>query len=220
MRHSIARTGWGPFVSVLVCLLALPDTTSAQETDVELGYVDHGSQRRSTTHALWVGGRFDPGAAWLAGYDLEIELGTPCGFNLGPSLSVAFGGGDGGAARQDVLASLDVLRGRFLLDEHDCGSCGYRLQALVGAGMYFVVSPAIALPVPYVNDNGEASFLLQQHAEDWRFGAQVTGGVSADWWFGREFGITGLLAFHVRLDDYGRMPAIWAEAGLGVRLGT
>jgi len=90
--------------------------------------------RHDTTEALYVGGRFDPGAAWLVGYDLEIELGTPCGFNLGPAASVAFGGLDGNEQRQDVLATLDVLRGRFLLDEHHCGSCGYRLQALLGAG--------------------------------------------------------------------------------------
>lgn len=178
------------------------------------------SGRRSTTHALYVGGRFDPGAAWLVGYDLEVELGTPCGFNLGPSLSVAFGGGDGAAGRQDVLGTLDLLRGRFLLDEHDCGSCGYRLQALLGAGMYFVSNPATEIPVRYVNENQDVLLLLERSPEQWRFGAQITGGLSADWFFSRAFGITGILAFHVRLDDYSRMPAIWAEAGLGARFGT
>lgn len=177
-------------------------------------------ERHDTTEALLVGGRFDPGAAWLVAYDLEIELGTPCGFNLGPSASVAFGGLDGSEQRQDLLAVLDVLRGRFVLDQHSCGSCGYRLQALLGAGMYFVMHGAAELPRLYENDNGETVSVIERFAEQWRFGAQVTGGMSADWWFSHEWALTGLLAFHVRLDDYARMPAIWAEAGLGIRFGT
>jgi hypothetical protein len=176
--------------------------------------------RHDTTEALYVGGRFDPGAAWLVGYDLEIELGTPCGFNLGPSASVAFGGLDGNEQRQDLLATLDVLRGRFLLDEHHCGSCGYRLQALLGAGMYFAMHGAAEIPRAYVNDNGDTVPVLERYTEEWRFGAQVSGGMSADWWFSSEWAITGVLAFHVRLDDYSRMPGIWAEAGLGIRFGT
>ncbi len=180
----------------------------------------HAQRRHDTTEALLVGGRFDPGAAWLVAYDLEIELHTPCGFNLGPAASVAFGGLDGDAQRQDLLASLDVLRGRFLLDEHHCGSCGYRLQALLGAGMYFVMHGAAELPRVYVNDNGDSVPLLERFAAEWRFGAQLTGGMSADWWFSEEWAITGMLAFHVRLDDYARMPGIWAEASLGIRFGT
>lgn len=176
--------------------------------------------RHDTTEAVYFGGRFDPGAAWLVGYDLEIELGTPCGFNLGPSASVAFGGGDGGAQRQDLLATLDVLRGRFLLDEHRCGSCGYRLQALVGAGMYFAMHGSADIARTYVNDNGDTIPVIERFSEEWRFGAQVSAGMSADWWFTREWALTGVLAFHVRLDDYARMPGIWAEAGLGIRFGT
>ncbi len=209
--------------ALFLSLLALPLPVAAQDsgTDtLELDYYRESSLRRSTTHALFVGGRFDPGAAWLAGYDLEIELNTPCGFNLGPSLSVAFGGGDGGVGRQDLLASLDILRGRFLLDEHRCGSCGYRLQALLGAGMYFVLNPAAAIPIEVEGPNGQMQWLTQRSPEQWQLGAQITGGMSADWWFSRELGVTGLLAVHVRLDDYGRMPALWAEAGLGVRFGT
>jgi hypothetical protein len=207
--------------ALLFVLLALPFDVAAQAIETsDVEYYNPTPTRRSTTHALFVGGRFDPGAAWLAGYDLEIELNTPCGFNLGPSLSVAFGGGDGGAGRQDLLASLDFLRGRFLLDEHDCGSCGYRLQALLGAGMYFALNPAVALPIEVENANGELSWVTQRSPEQWQLGAQITGGMSADWWFSRELGVTGLLAVHVRLDDYGRMPALWAEAGLGVRFGT
>jgi hypothetical protein len=191
----------------LLALFALASPTAAQD-------------RHDTTEALYVGGRFDPGAAWLVGYDLEIELGTPCGFNLGPSASVAFGGLDGNEQRQDVLATLDVLRGRFLLDEHRCGSCGYRLQALLGAGLYFAMHGAAEIPRSYVNDNGDTVPVLERFTEEWRFGAQVSGGMSADWWFSHEWAITGVLAFHVRLDDYSRMPGIWAEAGLGIRFGT
>lgn len=187
-------------VLTVVLTLLVASTAAAQD-------------RHSTTHALWLGGRFDPGAAWNVGYDLEVELDTPCGFNLGPSVAVAFGGGDGGAERQDLLVSLDLLRGRFLLDESSCGSCGYRLQALLGAGGYLVINPA--LPDPSL---GSKTNVLEPDA--WRFGAQVTGGLSADWWMERTWGFTGLLAFHVRLDDWSRMPAIWAEAGLGLRFGT
>jgi len=176
--------------------------------------------RHDTTEALLIGGRFDPGAAWLVAYDLEIELGTPCGFNLGPSASVAFGGLDGGPQRQDVLATLDVLRGRFLLDQHSCGSCGYRLQALVGAGMYFAMHGAAEIARVYENENHETIPVLERFEQEWRFGAQVSAGMSADWWFTHDWGITGMLAFHVRLDDYARMPGIWAEAGLGIRFGT
>ncbi len=193
--------------STLLALLLLDGRALAQD-------------RHDTTEALLVGGRFDPGAAWLVAYDLEIELGTSCGFNLGPSASVAFGGLDGGSQRQDVLASLDILRGRFLLDQHSCGSCGYRLQALLGAGMYFALHSAAEIPRIYENDNGETLSVIERFAEEWRFGAQLTGGMSADWWFTHDWGITGMLAFHVRLDDYARMPGIWAEAGLGIRFGT
>lgn len=175
------------------------------------------AQRRSTTHALWVGGRFEPGAALNVGYDLEVELGTSCGFNLGPSLSVAWLGSDGGERRQDLLATLDLLRGRFLLDEHDCGSCGYRLQALLGAGGYFVTSPAFSTEDPKLPQVLRST---ESAPEVWRFGAQISGGLSADWWLSREVAATGLLVFHVRLDDFARMPAIWAEAGLGMRFGT
>lgn len=205
MRHSLPSLALIALTLVTASLVA--SSASAQ-------------RRHDTTEALYVGGRFDPGAAWLVGYDLEIELGTPCGFNLGPSASVAFGGLDGNEQRQDVLATLDVLRGRFLLDQHSCGSCGYRLQALVGAGMYFAMHGAADLARTYVNDNGETIPVLERFSEEWRFGAQVSAGMSADWWFSSEWAVTGVLAFHVRLDDYARMPGIWAEAGLGIRFGT
>jgi hypothetical protein len=185
-----------------------------------LASVAAAQDRHDTTEALLVGGRFDPGAAWLVGYDLEIELGTSCGFNLGPSATVAFGGLDGGPQRQDLLATLDVLRGRFLLDQHSCGACGYRLQALLGAGMYFAMHGAAEIPRVYENDNGETLSVIERFAAEWRFGAQLTGGMSADWWLGHDWAITGLVAFHVRLDDHARMPGIWAEAGLGIRFGT
>lgn len=201
-----------PLAAALLPLLALAPFLASG--------VAHAQRRHDTTEALLVGGRFDPGAAWLVAYDLEIELGTPCGFNLGPSASVAFGGQDGDQQRQDLLATLDVLRGRFLLDEHHCGSCGYRLQALLGAGLYYVMHGAAEIPRTYVNDNGDMVPVLERFAADWRFGAQVTGGMSADWWFTSEWAITGMLAFHVRLDDYARMPGIWAEASLGIRFGT
>lgn len=197
---------------LLLVAVALALTLAASQASAQT--------RHDTTEALFVGGRFDPGAAWLVGYDLEIELGTPCGFNLGPAASVAFGGLDGDEQRQDVLASLDVLRGRFLLDQHSCGSCGYRLQALVGAGMYFVMHGAAEIARAYVSDNGDTIPVLERFTEEWRFGAQVSAGMSADWWFTREWAVTGMLAFHVRLDDYARMPGIWAEAGLGIRFGT
>jgi len=204
MRHPI---------STLVLLTLALVATSA-------GSVASAQQRHDTTEAIYVGGRFDPGAAWLVGYDLEIELHTSCGFNLGPSASVAFGGQDGNEQRQDLLATLDVLRARFLLDEHHCGSCGYRLQALVGAGMYFAMHGAAQIARTYENDNGEIIPVLEGFSDEWRFGAQVSAGMSADWWFTREWALTGVLAFHVRLDDYARMPGIWAEAGLGIRFGT
>ncbi len=203
MRHSLP---------LLLTLATLASTTLVSRASAQ--------DRHDTTEAVYFGGRFDPGAAWLVGYDLEIELGTPCGFNLGPSASVAFGGGDGGAQRQDLLATLDVLRARFLLDEHHCGSCGYRLQALVGAGMYLAMHGATDVARTYVNDNGDTIPVLERFSEEWRFGAQVSAGMSADWWFTREWALTGVLAFHVRLDDYARMPGIWAEAGIGIRFGT
>lgn len=173
----------------------------------------------ATSDAIYVGVRAEPGAAYLLAYDLDILVSdAETGISIGPSISVSFGGASSTdlGRLQEWLVTADFLRARATVAR----AGGFRLMALLGAGMYFVAledqrtAPHLAL----LEDGTEVT-VSEHHAWAFAPGAVITGGLGADWYWSDQWGISAYAVGHLRLDEQPRMPALWLEIGLGVRFG-
>lgn len=173
----------------------------------------------ASSDALYVGIRAEPGVAYLFAYDLDILVtDAQAGVSIGPSVSIAFGGESSAdlGRRQEYLIAADFLRARITLGQ----TYGFRGMVLLGAGMYLVsLYEQATEPHPALLPDGTTTSVREVHPSALLPGALITGGVSADWYFDGHWGLAAYLVGHVRLDDQVRMPALWVEAGLGVRWG-
>ena len=172
-----------------------------------------------TSDAIYVGFRGEPGAAFLLAYDLDILVTDPAsGVSLRPSASFSFGGQSSAdlGRRQEWLLSADYLRVRVTLFQN----YGFRAMALLGAGMWFAaLHEQVGDPRAVLLEDGTPAIAREVHPWALLYGAVLTGGVAADWYFTDYLGITAFLVGHARLDDQSRMPGLWIEAGLGGRWG-
>jgi hypothetical protein len=194
--------------ALLLGLLALASPVVAQAPSIH-----------STSDALYIGARAEPGGAWLFAYDLDILVTDPgTGISLGPSFSVAFGGTSSTdlGRRQEYLLAADFVRVRVSLAQ----TYGFRGMALVGAGMTLAsLYEQSSLPHEAELPDGTTVVVTDRFPSLLVPGAILTLGFGADWYFDAQWGFCAYLVGHVRLDEQPRMPALWIEIGVGMRLG-
>lgn len=194
---------------VLVLLLGLvPVTARAQ-----------GRAVHSVSDAVYFGLSAGPAAAYTFAYDLDVLVtDTSTGISLGPSFSVAFGG-DASAEhglRQEYLLASDFVRVRATVVQR----YGLRVTVLLGGGMYFASLPdQTTVPHPAQLPDLTPVVVTEHFPGVFVPGAMLTTGIGTDWYWDGRWGVGGYFVAHVRLDDQARMPSVWMEIGVGMRLG-
>ncbi|MBI2893882.1 MAG: hypothetical protein HYY06_10045 [Deltaproteobacteria bacterium] len=172
------------------------------------------------TDAFYVGTRLAPGAALLAGWDLDVYLSRDRAWSLGPGVSVAVLGSKAPAgAEQDLLVSVDVARLKIAVAE---AGGAWRPHLFVGGGFAWVRMPeqvesGVTVSTgegPDENATGERRF-----PELDEFLGIVSFGAGADLFSDGPWAFAFATISHVRLRDIERLPEVWTELVLGVRFG-
>ncbi len=152
---------------------------------------------------FYVGVRAEPGWALSGAWDLDVYPVADRVVSLGPSVAVNVLSTDPNPLRrQDVMVSVDVLQLKVGLN-HPGGF--FRPFVLVGGGFSWLRWTVPEAPLVRAVDEG--------------FLGLLTVGVGADIWGTSRFGVTILNHTRVRLTGSDRVPLVWAEFFVGVRVG-
>lgn len=172
------------------------------------------------TDAFYVGTRLAPGAALLAGWDLDVYLSRDRAVSIGPGVSVAVLGPDSPAGTaQDILVAVDVAR--FKLQVNSAGD-EWRPYFMVGGGFAWVCQPG--------DTEGSVTITIGEGPDDTATGARryparerflgiVSFGAGADLFVGGPWALSAAVVTHVRAGDIARLPELWADLMLGIRFG-
>lgn len=170
-----------------------------------LGSTEAHAERRPIllSDGFYVGVRAEPGWALTGAWDLDVYPVADRVVSLGPSVAVNVLSTDANPLRrQDVMVSVDVLQLKVGLN-HPGGF--FRPFVLVGGGFSWLRWTVPEAPMVRAVDEG--------------FLGLLTFGVGADIWGTSRFGVTILNHTRVRLTANERVPLLWAELLVGVRVG-
>ncbi|MBZ0115490.1 MAG: hypothetical protein K8H88_00745 [Sandaracinaceae bacterium] len=174
---------------------------------------------RIASDGLFIGARLEPGAALAVGWDLDVYVTGDRALSLGPAITFAFLGEDGVdlGRRQDFLFAVDALRFKASMMPNS----EIRPYVFLGGGFYYAQLPAqqsgprTVLVLP---DRTPAMALLD-YAYREAAGGLLSGGIGFDGYLTSSFGLSVVVAAHIRLSDDDRVPLAWADAMLGIRFG-
>jgi len=167
--------------------------------------------------AFWVGVRFGPDSALLAGYDLDVYLTDDRALSLGPGATISVLGKDAPfAERQDFLLVVDVLRFKVQLNE---SGDEWRPYFFLGGGFDYV-SLRAATEVAEVTPDGGMPVTGAHTAPELReFQGIFSMGFGADLFTGGAWALSAMLNNHIRLSGTSRVPVMWLDFAIGIRFG-
>jgi hypothetical protein len=172
------------------------------------------------TDAFYVGTRLSPGAALLAGWDLDVYLSRDRAISIGPGVSVAVLGPDTPAGTtQDILVAVDVAR--FKLQVNPAGE-EWRPYFMVGGGFAWVRQPAQVedgITVATGDGPDDTATGARRFPARERFLGIVSFGAGADLFVGGPWALSLAIFTHARAGDVERLPELWADLMLGIRFG-
>jgi len=171
------------------------------------------------TDAFYIGTRLSPGAALLAGWDLDVYLTRDRAISLGPGVSVSVLGPETGGTTQDIMVAVDVAR--FKLQVNSAGE-EWRPYFMVGGGFAWVRQPAategdVTISIgegPDDTATGTRTFPARE-----RFLGIVSFGAGADLFVGGPWALSLAAFTHARAGSIPRIPELWVDLVVGIRFG-
>lgn len=148
-----------------------------------------------------VGARIAPGLSPVAIWDADFYLDRGRMFSLGPGVGFSAFGGDGGrpGQQQDLLLSVDIVRAKYAVD-----GGGRTLRPVFYGGLGFSYAQLAA---------------AAGAAAETDLSPMLTFGAGMDIFLGRNVAISALGQPHFHLSGSRRVPDVWAEIALGLRVG-
>lgn len=172
---------------------------------------------RIASDAFWVGARFGPDGALLAGYDLDVYLTDDRAISLGPGATISVLGKDAPfGQRQDFLLVVDVLRFKVQLNE---AGEEWRPYFFVGGGFDYVSLPAAHEPAEVTPEGGMAVTGDHTVPDLREFQGIFSMGFGVDLFTGGAWALTAMLNNHFRIGGTDRVPVLWLDFAIGVRFG-
>lgn len=195
-------------IAALVVLVIAPSTVWARDRPAV------------ATDAFYIGTRVSPGAALLAGWDLDVYLSHDRALSLGPGVSVSVLGSEAPhGTKQDILVSVDVLR--LKLQANTAGE-EWRPYFMIGGGFSWVSLPAQSeegVTVATGDGPDDTTTGTRRFPQLDQFLGIVSFGAGADLFVGGPWALTVAGITHVRVGDIERMPDLWVDLVLGIRFG-
>jgi hypothetical protein len=172
------------------------------------------------TDGFYIGTRLAPGAALLAGWDLDVYLMRDRAVSVGPGVSVAVLGPHApGGGRQDILLTVDVAR--LKLELNSAGE-EWRPWVVVGGGFCWVRFPAQSddgVTVATGPDPGDTATGARSYPKAEEFLGVFTFGAGADLFVGGPMALSLAALTHVRASALERLPELWVDLAVGIRFG-
>lgn len=178
-----------------------------------------GGRPTVASDAFWVGVRFGPDAALLAGYDLDVYVTDDRALSIGPGATISVLGKNAAFGQaQDFQLVVDVVRFKVQLNEagedwrpYFFFGGGFDYVALRAATETVEVTPEGVMPMPVAG-----AHVLPELRE---FQGIFSMGFGADLFTGGAWALTAMLNNHFRLSGTTRVPVVWLDFAIGLRFG-